>query len=322
MRHRRSHRLTLLLALACALPLTVPAASLRLLENGPQQHDFADLPSLPARFGEGEFTVELWIKPDARYSVGPVWRASKRQLSHWSDADPKPYANPAWWLTGNWLLDGMTRPRGYGPGDSREGSFGLQFYGGGRLRWLFADGSADMPAGMVWAVQAWPASETPSLLDDQWHHVAAVRRWHDDGARLELWVDGRAVATTDIPTRVDMRAFWHSLPHPDDPAELGGWAIGSEVMTAWDYEFNQYEDYKGLVDELRLWTRALTPDELSRHARTPTVARGDGLVARYAFDEGRGVQSRSSIAGAPMLVLHKPQAESWSPDDPTPSPAP
>ena len=51
------------------------AASLRLLENAPQAHDFADLPALPAEFGAGEFTFELWIKPDADFPVGPVWRA-------------------------------------------------------------------------------------------------------------------------------------------------------------------------------------------------------------------------------------------------------
>lgn len=300
------------LSLFALLAPQAQAGSVRLLENAPQQHDFVDIPALPEAFGAGEFTFELWIKPDQRFPVGPTWRASKAQLRHWAEDDPKPYSTPGWWLTGNWLLDGMTRPQGFMPGATREGSFGLQFHGGGRLRWLFADGGEGMPAGGVWAVQAWPASTSPSLLDGRWHHVAAVRRWRaPEGATLELWVDGARVAATGIPHRTDMRRFWRSLPHPQDPPEIGGWALGSEVMTAWDYVFNQYEDYKGLVDELALWTRALSPREIAMRAqgRWP---RSSAPVARYRFDEGEGVHAHEAHGRTAPLVLHKARGESWS----------
>ncbi len=56
--------------------------------------------------------------------------------------------------------------------------------------------------------------------------------------------------------RVNMRQFWDSLPHPRNPKAVGGWCWGSEVMTAWNYYFTQYEDYKGLLAELRFWDRA------------------------------------------------------------------
>ncbi len=149
-------------------------------------------------------------------------KSPKMQLANWSDADPKPYSDSGWWLTGNFLLDGHTRPQGFLGGATREGTFSLQFHGGGRLRWMFADGDLDVP-GKVWAVQAWPASATPSLLDGRWHHVAAVRRWRaPEGATLELWIDGAKIARTDIPGRVDMRRWWDHLAHPDDPPELGG----------------------------------------------------------------------------------------------------
>lgn len=109
--------ISVVLLLIFALAPASHAASLRLLENAPQDHDFADLSALLAESGAGEFTFELWIKPDANFPVDPVWRASKRQLRNWSDADPESYSHPTWWLTGNWLLDGMTRPRGYAPGE-------------------------------------------------------------------------------------------------------------------------------------------------------------------------------------------------------------
>jgi hypothetical protein len=130
------------------------AGSLRLVANAPTQYDFVDIGQLPPFFGRGEFAFELWIKPDTSFPVGPVWRSGYSQLSNWSEADPEPYSSDSWWLTGNWLLDGHTRPQGFGPGDSREGTFSLQFYGGGRLRFMFADSGENMPNGMVHAVQA------------------------------------------------------------------------------------------------------------------------------------------------------------------------
>lgn len=307
-------RLAFLSVLAVAS--TVDAASLRLLENEPTKYDFADLATLPPTFGRGEFTFEVWIKPDESFPVGPVWRAGYNQLTNWSEADPEPYGSPGWWLPGNWLLDGHTRPEGFNAGDSREGTFSLQFYGGGRLRWMFADGKDGLPQGMVWAVQAWPASSTPSLLDGRWHHVAAVRRWREpEGARLELWVDGALVAQTDIPQRIDMRRWWDDLAHPDDPSELGGWAIGAEVMTAWNYAFTQYEDYKGLVDEIRLWDRAMSADEIAAHWREAVPPDASGLVGRYGFDEGQGTRIDDAQDASRPITLHKPQPRSWSGED-------
>jgi hypothetical protein len=292
------------------------AGSLRFTENRPAAYEFADLARLPAGFGDGEFSFEIWIKPDASAPVGTTMRASYAQLRNWSDADPRPYSAPGWWLPGNWLIDGHSRPDGYGPADSREGTFSLQFYGGGRLRWMFADTAVDMPPGMVWAVQAWPATGAPSLLDGRWHHVVAVRRWREGGgARLELWIDGRLTAATDVPHRTDMRRFWDQPAHPRDPAEIGGWAIGAEVMTAWNYAFTQYEDYKGLVDDIRMWRRALDPDEVARLATGAAPARREGVVAHYSFDEGRGHRSRDAVDATQAITLHRWSRANWSRED-------
>jgi hypothetical protein len=306
--------LTLLRVLAlllCASPAA--AGSLYFSANRPEQYDFADLAALPTAFGRGEFTFELWIKPDHRFPIGDTYRGSKNQLTHWSALDPEPYSSPGWWYAGNWLLDGHSRPEGFAPGNSRAGTFSLQFYGGGRLRWMFADGKDGMPQGMVHAVQAYPASSAPSLLDGRWHHVAAIRRWRrPSGATLELWVDGAQVAATHIPHRVDMRRFWDKLPHPADPPEVGGWAFGAEVMTAWDFFFTQYEDYKGWMDELRLWRRALTPAEIATAAKGVDDGRGEGLLSRFSFEEGRGGATCDSLNRSLCMTLHRTTRDSWS----------
>lgn len=321
-RMARGATAALLAALLLLAAREAGAASLRLLANEPTHYDFADLAQLPPSFGRSEFTFELWIRPDDGFPVGPVWRGGYNQLSNWSESDPEPYGSPGWWLAGNWLLDGHSRPEGFMAGDSREGSFSLQFYGGGRLRWMFADGKAGLPVGSVWAVQAWPAASTPSLLDGRWHHVALVRRWREpDGARLELWIDGGRVASTDIPGRVDMRRWWDQPAHPDDPAELGGWALGAEVMTAWNFAFTQYEDYKGWVDEIRFWDRALPAAEISAHWREAVPAGAPGLVGRYGFDEGRGNRIADAQDARRPMVLHRPREQSWSTENAPLAPA-
>lgn len=301
---------------ALAAPNPVQAGSLYFGANRPEQYDFADLAELPAEFGRGEFTFEIWVKPDNGFPVGSTERGSKDQLTHWSVADPDPYSSHGWWYPGNWLLDGHTRPSGFGPGDSRAGTFSLQFYGGGRLRWMFADGAGNMPKGMVHAVQSRPTESTPSLLDGKWHHVAAVRRWRQPaGATLELWIDGIRIGATDIPGRVNMRRFWDKLPHPDDPPEVGGWAFGSEVMVAWDFFFTQYEDYKGWMDELRLWGRALSPAEIAVAAKGTGSGRPKGLLARFAFEEGRGGATCDSFDKQLCMTLHRTRADTWSSDN-------
>ena len=289
------------------------AGSLRLVENAPATYDFVDIARLPQFFGRGEFAFEMWIKPDNSFPVGPVWRSGFNQLSNWSEADPAPYSSDGWWLSGNWLLDGHTRPKGFGPGDSREGTFSLQFYGGGRLRFMFADTDENMPKGMVHAVQAWPATTTPSLLDGAWHHVVAVRRWREpSGATLELWIDGTRVAATDIPHRTNMRRFWDKLAHSDDPAELGGWSLGAEVMTAWNYAFTQYEDYKGLVDDVRLWDRAPSAHEIAAWAKGGGPTNRTGLLAHFAFDESKGAVVRDSLDPGYSWKIHRGTQRSWS----------
>jgi hypothetical protein len=178
---------------------------------------------------------------------------------------------------------------------------------------MFADGKEGIPKGMVHAVQVWPAKNTPSLLDGRWHHVAAVRRWRQpQGATLELWVDGSMIATTDIPKRTNMRVFWDRPAHPDDPKELGGWALGAEVMTAWNYAFTQFEDYKGLVDELRLWDRALTQDEVRDAAAGRSRGANKGLLAHFPFDEGAGAVARDRVDPSLTIQLHRWLPANWS----------
>ena len=178
---------------------------------------------------------------------------------------------------------------------------------------MFVDSGENMPKGMVHAVQARPASTAPSLLEGSWRHVVALRRWREPaGATLELWVDGKRVGAADIPHRTDMRRFWDKLAHPGDPEQLGGRSLGAEVMTAWNYAFTQYEDHKGLVDDVRLWGRAPSPEEIGAWAEGGAAGNAAGLLAHFPMEEGRGAVLRDRLNPSSSWRLHRGSRQSWS----------
>ena len=190
---------SVLLTWSCAVS-AVPG-SLEFFENGPNDFDYGSQVELATGFGSGEFTFELWVKLNDSLPVGPTLGGSN-QLQNWSDSDNQPYSSNNWWFHGNFLIDGHNN------NDFDNGTFSLQVYGGGRIRWLFGDGVRQ--TGGPWAIQAYPATTVPSLLDGQWHQITLVRRWSGtSNADLELWVDGALIATETSTSRTNMATtYW------------------------------------------------------------------------------------------------------------------
>jgi hypothetical protein len=110
-----------------------------------------------------------------------------------------------------------------------------------------------------------------------------------------------------------MRRFWDTPAHPDDPAVLGGWALGAEVMTASNYAVTQFEDYKGLLDNLRFWNAALSPGLIAELSKG--VAPRDRPAAWFRFDEGRGVRTRDRFDGSLAMRLHRFERRNWSSEE-------
>ncbi|MCC7495034.1 MAG: LamG domain-containing protein [Fimbriimonadaceae bacterium] len=101
----------------------------------------------------------------------------------------------------------------------------------------------------------------PGLTPEQWHHLALT--W--DGAVLRLYVDGRPGGEVAAPG-----------PRQAVPGPL---AVGRRLDGSGDgYRF------RGQVDELRVWSRALTADEVAAHHRQPEQVGGAGLVLAETFD--------------------------------------
>ncbi len=312
-----SRRLTALGALAAMGGLTASSApagtgssfSLAVFENAPGDYDYGRQLELPPGFGSAEFTFELWIRPDDSYPVGPTTPGTPGQLINWSDADNPPYSSDDWWYEGNFLLDGHNNANA----NFEEGTFSLQFYGGGRVRWHFGDGAVAGP-GRHWSVEAFPASTTPSLLDGAWHQVTLVRRWAGAAqADLELWVDGALVATETSSERTDMRTYWDTWSA--FPPGQEGWFWGAEKQAAIGV-LPQYEDYKGLIDEIRFWSRAKTPAEIAADWADPVDGSEPGLAGVYRFDEGMGTTTCDALEPIRCIDLINMKPGFWSPDNP------
>ena len=269
--------------------------AVRFVRNAFREHDYSLEATLPSAFGEGELTFEMWMRLDASFPVGPA-DGGESQLTDWCDVDNEPYSDGAWWYKGNFLLDGHNN------NSFEQGTFSLQFYGGGRLRWLFGDGSTQ------WSVGVYPATGTPSLLDDAWHAVALVRRFEGgSGATLELWIDGVQIATETSDVRTNMRTWWDTWDA--FPEAQPGWFWGAEKQAA-VLVLDQYEDYKGEIAELRYWTIARSEDAL---AAPSAVTGGEaGLVGWIPFDEGTGDRACDALDRSRCMIFMRTGPDLWT----------
>lgn len=296
-------RAALLVALLWAVPAFALPGSVEWFVNGMRDYDYGRQITLPAGFGDGEFTLEVWLRPNDAFQVGPVSGGGTAQRENWASEDPAPYSSSTWWYRGNFLLDGHNNSA------FSQGTFSMQFYGGGRVRWLFGDG-ANPGSGGLWAVQAYPANSAPSLLDGSWHQVTLVRRWSGQSeALLELWVDGSLVATELSSVRANMRQWWDTWPGFGDEA---GWFWGAEKGAALG-KLGQYEDYKGLVDELRFWSRAKSSSEIASNFADPVTGNEPGLVGWHSFKEAQGTQACDDTAPSRCIELINANVNVWSP---------
>ncbi len=304
LRVRRCAR-ALVIAATCGCAHLAEAGSFEFVVNAANNHDYGRQLIIPGGFGSGEFTFELWLRPSESLPVGPIDDDTLQQLVYWAEEDHEPYSSSTWWFRGNFLLDGHNNV------SFLDGTFSLQFYGGGRLRWSFGDGVYAGPGGH-WSVQAYPASAAPTLLDGRWHHVACVRRWDDgSGARLELWIDGTLVAEEMTPARTNMfAAYWNTWG--GFPGGQEGWFYGAEKQAAIGV-IPQYEDYKGLIDEVRFWNRAKTVEELQYEWSNAVDPFAPGLGGLYQFDEnGGGATCNPVMESWDCILFHRTHPDQWS----------
>ena len=143
---------------------------------------------------------------------------------------------------------------------------------------LYSRGSSDQPYGFVHiATIDQSATATPAVPVNTWTHLAATY----DGAVIRLYVNGVARATTNIAGSVAATA---------SPLRIGGNAV-------WGEYFN------GMIDEVRVYNRALSVTEIQTDMSTPLD--GGPFISLTAPANGAlvsGSVAVTALASSPMGV--------------------
>ncbi|MCW2993439.1 MAG: hypothetical protein JWQ18_934, partial [Conexibacter sp.] len=108
---------------------------------------------------------------------------------------------------------------------------------------LYASSDTGKPAGDVFTTSGFDTRGTAGLATTRWNHIAATY----DGTSLSLYVDGVLASTKKVPG---------SLTTSTGALRIGG-------TTSWG------EWFKGRMDELRIYNKALTAAQIQTDMKTP-----------------------------------------------------
>ncbi len=121
------------------------------------------------------------------------------------------------------------------------------------------------------------SSGTLNLADGNWHHVAATY----DGIEKKIYIDGELAGSTYVgPLTL-------AVPHATNVT------IGN---TSFDVNF------KGGIDEVRVWTRALCQAEIQNNMSGELSVPQTSLVAYYQFNQGMASAPNPSVTTLTNLV--------------------
>lgn len=108
---------------------------------------------------------------------------------------------------------------------------------------------------------------TTAPQQGSWYHLAAVYT----GTAMILYVNGVAEATTNKTGNVNTMQSQYNFT-------LGAWAQSN----------NNYRKFHGSIDEMSVWTRALTLEEIQSYKNRQLNGTESNLVAYWRFDETSG----------------------------------
>ena len=144
-------------------------------------------------------------------------------------------------------------------------------------------------------------------LDGQWHHVAFTRK-RDNGIykQYEFYFDGKIEKFFRLKTDQDR------LKKTLDPYfEL--YNLPQVVIGNCDNEQETYRQFVGIIEDVTIWNRALSQDEIQRTRFNETNPNDPGLVGFWKldqnFDDSSPIRNNGSAEGAIELVEVAHQAK-------------
>ncbi|HYG23051.1 MAG TPA: FG-GAP-like repeat-containing protein [Verrucomicrobiae bacterium] len=117
-----------------------------------------------------------------------------------------------------------------------------------------------------------------SANDGQWHHLAMT--WTNSGV-LRFYKDGTIVLSNDVIAAGQVIARGGILELGQEQDSLGG---GFQVSQA----------FTGLMDEVRIWNRVRSADEIATNRFRSLPGEQPGLIAYFRMDEGGGAVAQNS----------------------------
>lgn len=114
---------------------------------------------------------------------------------------------------------------------------------------------------------------SPDLRDDKWHHVAVTYK----NNYIKLYVDGEVVEES-LMNELDI--------------------FGKDFQIGGSNRNGIDELFEGDIDEIRVWNRALSKNELknSKSCEVANPVSQDGLVSYFKFNQGNNEDDNSTIA--------------------------
>jgi hypothetical protein len=156
----------------------------------------------------------------------------------------------------------------YSPGSGN--GYSLHLYNGRFRAWYFRD-----PANRVYTGD--PGIDGGFIADGNWHHVAFVVTANGG----TLFVDGN----------LGGQLGWSGTPGAATspmPVYIGRYSTNANFANT----------FEGEIDELTVWNRALTANEINYLKHRRLGGKEDGLLANWRFDEGSGTTVTNSAADA------------------------
>jgi hypothetical protein len=146
----------------------------------------------------------------------------------------------------------------YGSPFGYEGNVGFTSYADGRFAFNIGNGSWGTPI----------SSLAGTIFQNRWYHVAGTY----NGASTQLFINGVNVGSASNTVSVPNCLAW----------------IGARNNNG-----NRLYPFIGIVDEVRIWNRALTITEVNDVMSRKVANNEEGLVHYWKFDEGTGTTSAS-----------------------------
>lgn len=121
-----------------------------------------------------------------------------------------------------------------------------------------------------------PSLSCPITLGE-WSHVAIV---HDYDGKISLYVNGKELASADRfhPNMLNQEnELWQKYRKN---------TLNSSMILSLFADGIERRPVNGSVDELKIWKKALSTDEVRREMHSTNCERGEDLVAYYNFNRG------------------------------------